>query len=198
MSVCLPTWESIVGYEMGDFAIVSRMKMGYPRFLFHPKVIQLFDTVDKPNGCTDCLLFMSERSAQECSQYLESRFEEAQVINQLVIMNGCEFYGVFYHHELNATAKEFWQHTGMGISSRFAHAMLSNMDIKSLVKNDSVVKHALKSRVSSYLDSEYVYFFPSGMMLDVMYRNGCDISGSEIGLEALSGFKDGSIRVSIC
>lgn len=44
-SVSLPTWSSVVGYEEGDIAITSQLKCGYPRFVYHPYVIQLMHTV---------------------------------------------------------------------------------------------------------------------------------------------------------
>lgn len=168
--MCLPTWDSIVGYELGDSAIVSRMKMGYPRFLLHPKVVQLFNTVNKPDGCTDCLLFLCQSAAKECATYVETRCKNARVVFEIVVMNEHRFYGVFYHHEFAAIAKEFWQHAGMGISSRFADAVLVAKDITGMAENDLVVKKILKTRIASYVNSDYVYLFPSGMRLKVIEK----------------------------
>ena len=78
-------------------------------------------------------------------------------------MNSVGFYGVFFNEDLKNIAKEFWQHTGMGISSRFAEAIVSGKDLKSLAQNGILVKQAIKERISSYLDSNHVYLFPSGM-----------------------------------
>lgn len=196
VSVCLPTWSSIVGYEMGDLDIVSRMKLGYPRFVFHPKVTQLFNIVKKPNGFTDCLLFLGRNVAEECTSYLEILSKD--ITCQMVRMNGFEFYGVFFNQELTAAAKVFWTHTGMGISSRFANAILSGNDTQSLVKNDSVVKDMLKERISSFVGSNHVYLFPSGRNSSSNERNGCHLSGFKIGLETLSGFKNCSVWISLC
>ena len=41
-SVCLPTWESILGYEEGREKVLKRMRTGYPRFFKHPVVERLF------------------------------------------------------------------------------------------------------------------------------------------------------------
>lgn len=41
-SVCLPTWDSIIGYEEGREKVVKRMRTGYPRFFKHPAVERLF------------------------------------------------------------------------------------------------------------------------------------------------------------
>jgi hypothetical protein len=112
-------------------------------------------------------------------------------------MNEHRFYGVFYHHEFAAIAKEFWQHAGMGISSRFADAVLVAKDITGMAENDLVVKKILKTRIASYVNSDHVYLFPSGMHLKVRKRYGCRISGFEIGLEALSGSENGAVWVSV-
>lgn len=37
VSVSLPTWESVVGYEESDQEILSQLTSGYPRFKFHGK-----------------------------------------------------------------------------------------------------------------------------------------------------------------
>ncbi|NJR43268.1 MAG: YmdB family metallophosphoesterase [Akkermansiaceae bacterium] len=42
-SVCLPTWDSIIGYEEGREKVLKRMRTGYPRFFKHPAVERLFD-----------------------------------------------------------------------------------------------------------------------------------------------------------
>ena len=41
VSVCLPTWKSVIGYEEGRDKVVRRMRMGYPRFFRHPLVKRL-------------------------------------------------------------------------------------------------------------------------------------------------------------
>lgn len=43
VSVSLPTWASVVGYEEGDVAITEKMSAGYPRFRFQNAVAGLMD-----------------------------------------------------------------------------------------------------------------------------------------------------------
>lgn len=45
VSVSLPLWEHVVGYEEGDSAIVQRMTCGYPRFRYHDAVLGVFAVV---------------------------------------------------------------------------------------------------------------------------------------------------------
>lgn len=42
-SVSLPTWSSVVGYEEGSPQITSKLACGYPRFVYHPYIIQLMN-----------------------------------------------------------------------------------------------------------------------------------------------------------
>ena len=164
VSVSLPTWNSIVGYELGDVSITSRMKMGYPRFLFHPKVFELFDALTGKYG-ESCLVFPNLSSADECIHYIQSKTGSKSKLEQLEMI-GLQFYGVFFPLEIKDVAKEFWQHTGTGISSRFAEAILSNNSeyFRDMMKNDHLLKDSLKKRISSFIKSEYIYLFPSGII----------------------------------
>ena len=42
--MCLPTWNDVIGYEVGEERVVNAMQLGYPRFVRHPLVQELFDT----------------------------------------------------------------------------------------------------------------------------------------------------------
>lgn len=41
VSVSLPTWADVVGYEEGDPAVISKLTIGYPRFRIHDDVARL-------------------------------------------------------------------------------------------------------------------------------------------------------------
>lgn len=80
-SVSLPTWSSVVGYEEGSPQIISKLACGYPRFVYHPYVIQLMDAaLDKDlklqteNNTTkddyDCVVLPSKSSALRCHDFL--------------------------------------------------------------------------------------------------------------------------------
>jgi hypothetical protein len=45
VSVSLPLWSHVVGYEEGNPAIVNAMKSGYPRFKLHSSVSLLSQTL---------------------------------------------------------------------------------------------------------------------------------------------------------
>lgn len=80
-SVSLPTWSSVVGYEEGSPQITSKMACGYPRFVYHPYIIQLMDAAldidiklqkDKnvQKGEYDCLILPTRNSALRCHDFL--------------------------------------------------------------------------------------------------------------------------------
>jgi len=76
-SVSLPTWCSVVGYEEGCPSITDKLACGYPRFVYHPYVIQLMEAVletDKQKsqieGEFDCIVLPSRNSAIRCHDFL--------------------------------------------------------------------------------------------------------------------------------
>ena len=47
VSVALPRWRDVVGYEEKDPEVIRRLTSGYPRFVIHPLVASLVDTLDQ-------------------------------------------------------------------------------------------------------------------------------------------------------
>lgn len=46
----MPLWSHVVGYEEGDAYIHEQLTLGYPRFVYHPSVRELFDYVEDTLG----------------------------------------------------------------------------------------------------------------------------------------------------
>ena len=44
VSVSLPTWKDVVGYEEGDKCIMDAMIIGYPRFFIHLRIQKVSPT----------------------------------------------------------------------------------------------------------------------------------------------------------
>ncbi|CAB9509390.1 Putative cystathionine gamma-synthase YML082W [Seminavis robusta] len=77
-SVSLPSWSSVVGYEEGDASITAALRCGYPRFMYHPVILQLASHVVKehsPNETEDCLLLPSHAAAVRCQAFLQEALE---------------------------------------------------------------------------------------------------------------------------
>ena len=66
MSVSLPTWDDVIGYEEREARVVDAMKTGYPRFFINPTVADLSARILSDVGEPDkegCYLFPSITTA---------------------------------------------------------------------------------------------------------------------------------------
>ncbi|GFF24035.1 cystathionine gamma-synthase [Aspergillus udagawae] len=141
VSVSLPTWSANVAYEEGEPWIVRKMKCGYPRFFVHPIIQELAREVVKLHGNTEteaASLFPSPKTASICRSFIISRIP-TQESPRIRIVNfvpaphtesqpqtirsplSC----VIYPTEYASLAKQVWQHSGNGISSRRGEFCLS-------------------------------------------------------------------------
>lgn len=175
ISVSLPTWKDIVGYEEGDPRVVNSMKCGYPRFFFHPDVRSLFQVClerhHPPRSSVtseqDCLVFPSERAAKECRKFINQHFDTSTAPipihpkNQYIRIASIQLVHssditlpantpltfqlsvVFFPKVCASVAKQYWQHTGEGISSRFASYCLT------IINNASINANPLSARKSN-------------------------------------------------
>lgn len=146
VSVSLPTWQANVGYEEGDPSVVNLMQGGYPRFVFHPFVKQLitFCLQRFATQTESCLVFNSRLSCEECRNFmLKNRIDENPIIriaelsitpnfisnkhSEWNFQNGYShsvIYTLLFPLNLASLGKQFWQHTGNGVSSRYAEHCL--------------------------------------------------------------------------
>jgi cystathionine gamma-synthase len=116
VSVALPRWRDVVGYEEKWPEVVERLKSGYPRFVIHALVRELADRI---GGGRPCLPLPSRHAAQLCTAFIR-RFggEEAHVVEA----DGQ--FGVVTTDAGYDALKAFWQHTGLIVSTRRAAAAL--------------------------------------------------------------------------
>ena len=137
-----------MGYEEGDPQIIKAMKSGYPRFVFNPFVKRLFTFCLERFGTLDqeCLVLEDKVATQECRIFMKQRItiemgQEARDIRLVQFMlNASEkafdkdeeppvLYIILFPKSYSKIAKSFWQHTGRGISSRFAEFCLIKLQI---------------------------------------------------------------------
>lgn len=76
-SVSLPTWCSVVGYEEGSPSVTEKLACGYPRFVYHPYIMQLMGaalesdkSLRKITGEFECIVLPSKQSALRCHDFL--------------------------------------------------------------------------------------------------------------------------------
>ena len=135
VSVSLPSWKATVGYERGEEWVLSKMRTGYPRFFIHLTIQELEREVLHRYGKAGerTMLFPSPATARRCQRFLydKSQLSGDQVrvvhlVPALQIESISEdhqtavsgLFCVFFPEEQFGVAKQVWQHSGDGISSR--------------------------------------------------------------------------------
>ncbi|KAK4703756.1 hypothetical protein P7C70_g2461, partial [Phenoliferia sp. Uapishka_3] len=145
VSVSLPTWADNVDYEEGHERIKNSMKSGYPRFYIHHQIDQLAQITTARFGLPNelCILLPTQKTADSCQAFLASR--TPSIASRLVIFTvrsstasaasaldpeaaarhrTINIHACFFQADKFPFAKQFWQHTGDGISSRVAERCL--------------------------------------------------------------------------
>lgn len=135
VSVALPLWAHVVGYEEGDEEVLKQMFIGYPRFKIHLYVEMLMDhyTSARNNSCQSaeeeeaCLIFPSTDTAERCADFLERHAALQSIKGAVATLVPTGYFDtcvVFFPRRFRAVAKAFWQHCGEILSSRTAYDLL--------------------------------------------------------------------------
>src|SRR5512140_1816356 len=78
VSVALPRWQDVVGYEEKKPEVVDALMSGYPRFFIHKQVQAL---ARQMGDGRPCLPFPSLRAARLCADFIErTSHEQAKVL----------------------------------------------------------------------------------------------------------------------
>jgi len=155
VSVALPRWRDVVGYEEKDPEVIRRLTSGYPRFVIHPLVASLVETLDQ--SAANCLPFPSLRVAETCAAFVR-RWAGASAS----VHAAPGFHAVITNAEGAATLKAFWQHTGLIVSSRQAQAILAG---RPEVSDATAVRESLRQQLAGFYDCapDDVFLTPTGM-----------------------------------
>lgn len=148
ISVNLPTWAANVGYEEGAEWVISKMQCGYPRFFIGKNIKKLAERCVTRFGMPgeSGMLFSSPKCAARCREFLLAktspservRIVEVHDISAVAALKvGGFLCVVLYDSSLAPVAKQYWQHTGEGISSRMADYFLRISDPLHVTSLDS-------------------------------------------------------------
>lgn len=154
VSVALPRWRDVVGYEEKDPAVIGALKSGYPRFFLHTEVQELAKQIGKGQPC---LPFPSARVANLCAQFIKrTSGETANVVAQ----SGA--HAVVTSEAGSVVLKAFWQHTGLIVSTRQAMACLAG---RAAGQKDGEVLRSLRSQIAGFYNcaEDDVFLAPTGM-----------------------------------
>ncbi|QSS55779.1 cystathionine gamma-synthase [Histoplasma capsulatum var. duboisii H88] len=169
VSVSLPTWGANIGYEKGEKWVIDAMTNGYPRFFIHKSIRALVAEVVRRFGTPgedSATLFPSRKTADRCYQFMTSRLpaEEAQKLRVISLLPprrqqqqqqplsdegdggkanpniASSLFCVFYPSAQSSVAKEVWQHTGDGISSRRSEFCLKALEDGYLIEESRLLQ----------------------------------------------------------
>ncbi len=177
-SVCLPTWDAVIGYEEGREKVIRRLRSGYPRFFKHPTVERLFENARAEIAAEgeDVLLLPTRTSVQRAHRWME---KQAETAIRITSYNG--FQALVFPAKHKKLADQYWRFTGEGISSREAQDYLDGN------LREGRKSHLL-SRVIAKLNGgqeDHTFIFASG------------ISAGLAALRALPGLREGKKTLQI-
>ncbi|MCE9613386.1 MAG: PLP-dependent transferase [Lentisphaerae bacterium] len=156
VSVALPRWADVVGYEEKHPDVVARMRGGYPRFVIHERVRELAAQMAPGQPC---LPFPSLRAAEQCATYVSRRSGQ----DAWLVRHGSVF-GVATTPAGETALKAFWQHTGLIVSSRQAEAHVQGRGAR-LAADGPEPRASLRAQLAAYYGCEAgdVFLYPTGM-----------------------------------
>lgn len=155
-SVCLPTWDAVLGYKEGREKVIRRMLAGYPRFFLHPATARLFaeTTAALAENGNKVVVFPDRDVAQRAQRFVERRSGSA---SRIASYEGLQ--ALIVSEEDYPVAMEYWRYTGEIVSSRQAERVLQGSEVKPFRVN------SLRKRVAAFGNyaAEDVFFYENGM-----------------------------------
>lgn len=150
VSVCLPTWADIIGYEEKDPRVIDRLRSGYPRFFLHPLIEQVRRKLAPATG-HDTLPFAGEEPAWECARLTGGEAREVDGI-----------WAAFFSHDRLPEARAYWQHAGRILSTRAAEDWLNKGVLHSA---DPDLEKTFTERLAKWIGApaSHIHLHPSGM-----------------------------------
>ena len=175
ISVSLPKWSDIVGYEESVPSIVNSMTNGYPRFFKNLTLKRLEERIHGDlnlSSTTSLVLAPSKKSAERYKSFIEAVHHPNTIIRiHETVPNVC--YAVAFPSEHAQTAKSCFQHCGDVVSSRRAERVLDHISSSSSSSSSSISSSSptfrantitsLKSKIHEYYPNTKIFLSPSGM-----------------------------------
>ncbi len=150
VSVCLPTWADIIGYEDKESRVVDKMRTGYPRFFFHPLINEVRALLKAEPGW-DVLPFPDEAAATQCATLASGK---------VIAVDG--LWAAYFSLENLPAARAFWQHAGRILSSRAAEDWLAH---RRLGAPNPALEKTFLDRLATWsaAPADHISLHPSGM-----------------------------------
>ena len=174
VSVALPTWNDVINYEEKNPKCIKSLKSIYPRFGLNPIVKKLCEKAKKEGLFNNQSIwpYPNESLALKAKKYCDKN--TSKVYSSIEIRHNLAF--LITKEPASIYARSFWQHTGLGISSRAAAIELGIEDCPSKsLANESYER--IKNRISKFTqtNSNDIHLTSSGMSalytsLEIIYK----------------------------
>jgi len=155
VSFALPCWQDVVEYEEKTERVSRKITSGYPRFVVHGLVAEVARRVAP--GEKYALPFPSLKTANACADFIRRRCSEA---SRVISKDGMHVVATSSAGE--RTLRDFWQHTGVIVSSRQAEAWLAGR--KPDAETQGILDSLRRQLAELYgCAPDDVYLAPTGM-----------------------------------
>jgi cystathionine gamma-synthase len=153
VSMALPRWQDVIGYEEKSPVVLNRLASGYPRFVIHPLVQAV---AQRLGDGQPCLPFPSMRVAERAAAFVRGRGEAATVVTRAGTA------GVLTKPAGQAALRAFWQHTGLIFSTRRAETFLAGRGDDA---EAPAVRRSLRRQLAAFYDcgEDDVFLAATGM-----------------------------------
>ncbi len=162
VSVALPRWTDVIAYEEKVPACINSLKAIYPRFGFNPFVAEVARKSLAIHGEPDQSSWPYPNVASALSAQKHCHRNNSECFSKIEDYLGTSC--LFVDQRSTPSAKAFWQHTGLGLSSREA-AIALGKEKKPSTSNGHCARVKLLNRLANIYecDSNLIQLHRSGM-----------------------------------
>jgi cystathionine gamma-synthase len=159
-SVCLPEWQDVVDYEEKSPRVIERLQAGYPRFVVPTPCLTFFAACRERWALPGeaCHAYAGERAATRCADRIHAW---SGATARVVPWPEKNVFVVCFPESATTWALKYWRHTGEGISSRRALALLNGTP----EPDGTAARQRVIARLANLAGApeEDVFLFKSGM-----------------------------------
>tara|TARA_Y100001968_G_scaffold189336_1_gene173543 strand:+ start:2826 stop:4298 length:1473 start_codon:yes stop_codon:yes gene_type:complete len=161
VSVALPRWQDVIDYEEKKESCMQSLRAIYPRFGLNPLVAEIAKKATELAGYQQGKgwPYPNSEIAKQAQLFCQSQ-NTGEAIIQDVLGLKC----LITDQKASSSAKEFWQHTGFGASSRLA-AIALNKEVAPSKNEGETARVTLINRLAEIYgcEDELIQLYPSGM-----------------------------------
>ncbi len=161
VSVSLPLWRHVIGYEERDPEVMAKFRSGYPRFCCPPAIGRLFEHAERDLAASGerCLVFPRLSHAQRCVEFIARSGSAGRSVAWQGL--GAAVFPAAAHD----MARRFWRFCGEVVSTRQAAHALGERPCEFGEAEGHEANLAIRRRLAELSGQpvDDVFLFPSGM-----------------------------------